>query len=211
MKYWTFFSEQARKPTGIFGRFYMSRVFEKGNAELNALMFETVPMEENDHVLEIGCGTGMLIKHIADNLSQGLIEGIDFSKQMVAMARKKNKKHLNSGQVKIHLGDFEQAEFEANSFDKIYTAHTIYFWKKPGDTIAKIHRILRPGGRLVIGFRDKSEMEKMPLNKDIFKYYSAQDLKELLVNHGALAEIDIVFKKSDQITNYCAVCMKSKT
>ena len=209
MKYWDFFSEQARKPTGIFGRFYMSRVFEKGNAELNELMFETVSVEENNHVLEIGSGTGMLIKHMAENLSKGFIEGIDFSKQMVAMARKKNKKHINSGKVKIHLGDFEQAEFEANSFDKIYTVHTIYFWKKPDDTIAKIHRILRPGGRLVIGFRDKSEMDKMPLNKDIFKNYSAYDLKELLLKHGGLVDIDVVFKKSDQITNYCAVCTKS--
>ncbi len=129
---------------------------------------------------------------------------------MVAMAHRNNKKHINSGKVKIHLGDFEQAKFDADSFDKIYTVHTIYFWKNPGDTIAKIHRILKPGGRLAIGFRDKSEMEKMPLNKDIFKYYSAHDLKELLLNHGALDDIEVVYKKDDPKMNYCAVCTKAK-
>jgi hypothetical protein len=50
MNFTTYFSRQARKPAGIFGRFYMSRVFEKGNAELNALMYETLSIQENDHV-----------------------------------------------------------------------------------------------------------------------------------------------------------------
>jgi len=62
MSFSTFFSKQARKPTGIFGRFYMSRVFEKGNAELNALVYEALSIRENDHILEIGFGTGTLIK-----------------------------------------------------------------------------------------------------------------------------------------------------
>lgn len=62
MNFTTYFSKQARKPTGIFGRFYMSRVFEKGNVELNALMYETLSIRDNDHILEVGFGTGLLIK-----------------------------------------------------------------------------------------------------------------------------------------------------
>jgi len=78
MSFSKFFSKQARKPTGIFGRFFMSRVFEKGNTELNALMYETLSIRENDHVLEIDFGTGTLIKKIAEHLDSGLVEGIDF-------------------------------------------------------------------------------------------------------------------------------------
>ncbi|MBU4565714.1 MAG: class I SAM-dependent methyltransferase [Desulfarculus sp.] len=210
MNYSTYFSKQARKPTGIFGRFRMSRIFEKGNAELNALVFKTVSVEDNDHALEIGSGTGTLIKDIADTISKGLIEGIDFSKPMVSIARKKNKKHINGGKVKIHLGDFDQVVFDPNSFDKIFTVNTVYFWKNPDATIAEIHRILKPGGKLVIGFHDKSEMKKMPLNKDVFKYYSTHDFQELLLNHGGLDNIEIVSKSGGQKVSYCAVCMKSE-
>ena len=210
MNYSTYFSKQARKPTGIFGRFHMSRIFEKGNAELNALTFETVSVEENDHALEIGSGTGTLIEHIAGGISKGLIEGIDFSKPMVARARKNNRKHINNGKVKIHLGDFDEAVFDPNSFDKIFTVNTVYFWKNPDATISRIHRVLKPGGNLVIGFHDKSEMKKMPLSKDVFKYYSTHDLQELLLNHGGLDNIDIVSKGGGQKVSYCAVCMKSE-
>ena len=131
MNFAAYFSKQARNPTGIFGRFYMSRVFEKGNAELNALMYETLSIRENDNVLEIGFGTGTLIKKIAALLDNGLVEGVDFSKPMVAIAQKKNRKHINNGKAKIHLGDFDEVLFDDNSFDKIFSVNTIYFWKNP--------------------------------------------------------------------------------
>lgn len=206
----TYFSKQARKPTGIFGRFYMSRVFEKRNFELNSLTYDTLSIRENDHALEIGSGTGALIKEIADHLSNGLIEGVDFSKTMVALAQKKNRKHINNGKVKIHLGDFDEIPFDFNCFDKVFSVNTIYFWKNPNTSISKIYRILKPGGKMIIGFHDKDEMEKMPLNRDIFKYYSTHDIKELLSVHGSLNDIDIISKNGKQKTCYCAVGTKLK-
>jgi ubiquinone/menaquinone biosynthesis C-methylase UbiE len=208
MNFATYFSKQARKPTGIFGRFYMSRVFEKGNAELNALMYETLSVRENDHILEIGFGTGTLIKKIAAHLDNGFVEGIDFSKSMVVIAQKKNRKYINNGKVKIHLGDFDEALFDDNYFDKIFSVNTIYFWKNPDTTISKICRILKPGGKLFIGFHDKSEMEKMPLNRDVFQYYSAHDITQLLSIDGSLTNIDIISKKGKQNICYCAVGTK---
>ena len=208
MNYSKYFSEQARKPTGIFGRFYMSRVFEKGNSELNALMFETLSVRENDHVLEIGSGTGALIKEIADHLTKGLIEGIDFSKPMVEIAQKKNRKHIKSGKVKIHAGDFDQMRFDADCFDKIFSVNTIYFWKNPQQTISRIYRILKPGGSLIIGFHAKSDMENMPLNRDVFQYYSTHDLVELLSNNGPLNDVEIISKKGTQKACHCAIGTK---
>ena len=208
MNFATYFSKQAREPTGIFGRFIMSRVFEKGNAELNALIYETLYIRGNDHLLEIGFGTGTLINKIATLLDDGLVEGIDFSKSMVAIAQKKNRKHINNRKVKIHLGDFDEVLFDDSYFDKILSVNTIYFWKNPDTTISKICRILKPGGKLFIGFHDKSEMEKMSHNMDVFQYYSIQDLTELISIHGSMNNIDIISKKGKQRTCYCAIGTK---
>ncbi|MCB2228874.1 MAG: class I SAM-dependent methyltransferase [Desulfarculaceae bacterium] len=211
MNYATFFSRQARKPTGVFGRFYMSRVFEKGNAELNDLTFESLAVAANEHILEIGCGTGLLIKRIAGHETGALIEGIDFSKSMVALAHKNNRRHIKRGKVAIHLGDFAQVTFQPDAFDKVFTVNTVYFWKNPEAILAKIHRVLKPGGRLIIGFHEKSEMEKMPLNKDVFKYYSTQDMKELLAGHGSLEDTEVISRKGARKVSYCAVCSKAVT
>ena len=208
MNFATYYSKQARKPTGMFGRFYMSRVFEKTNAELNALMYEALSIRENDHVLEIGFGTGSLIKKIAALLDNGLVEGIDFSKSMVAIAQKKNRKHIDNGRAKIHLGDFDEVLFDDNSFDKIFSVNTIYFWKNPDTTISNISRILKPGGKIFVGFHAEDELSKMPLSRDVFQFYSTHDLTQLLSIHGSLKKIEIISKKGKQKTCYCAVGTK---
>jgi len=203
-----YFSKQARKPSGIFGRFYMSRLFEKGNAELNIHLYNTLSIEPDDHVLEIGFGTGTLIGKIAENIDSGLIEGIDFSTSMVSIARNKNQKHIKSGKVKIHLGDFDNFHLNDNSFNKVFSVNTIYFWKKPKSVISKMYRILKPGGKLIIGFHEKSEMGKMPLNRDVFQYYSTSELADLLSIDGSLNSVDIISKKGKSMSCHCAVATK---
>jgi len=41
---------------------------------------------------------------------------MDFSNPIVAIAQKKNRKHIKSGRVKVQLGDFDKVEFRPNSF-----------------------------------------------------------------------------------------------
>ncbi|MCP4746820.1 MAG: class I SAM-dependent methyltransferase [Desulfobacteraceae bacterium] len=208
MGYYSFFSKQARKPSGLFGRFFMSHLFEKGNAELNALVYENLSIRSGDHALEIGFGTGKLIQTIAGQLDKGAIEGIDFSKTMVKIAKKKNRKHLRSGKVRFHLNDFNQASFADNCFDKIFTVNTLYFWQNPKTAISRIHRILKPGGKVVIGFIEKKDLEKMPLSKDVFQYYTLQNVTELLSVHGSMKNTQIFSKKVNSRTCYCAVAEK---
>ncbi len=206
-----YISNQYRKPSGIIGRFIMSRFFEIGNAELNNLVFETLSLTEQDHVLEIGFGPGTLIKRAAEFLSDGIIEGIDLSESMVATALKKNRKHINSGKAKIQLGDIEKVPFENNRFDKIFTVNTIYFWENPSTAISKISHILKPGGKLIIGFHDRREMEKISLDMEVFRFYSKDNISELLSVHGSLNEIDIISKRGKHNTCYCVSGTKINT
>jgi len=208
MNFTTYFSKQARKPTGLFGRFYMSLLFDKGNVELNNHVYETLSVRANDHILEIGFGTGALARIIADELTTGVIEGADFSKAMFKIAKKKNRRHINNGKVKFHLGDFEELAFDSDCFDKVFSVNTIYFWKKPGAIISKITRILKPGGRLVIGYHEKNEMEEMSLDKNVFKYYSVPELENLLISNGSLVNIRTISKKGKGKTCYCTVGTK---
>jgi hypothetical protein len=56
MSFIDFFSRQARKPSGIFGRLVMSVIFDVGNARLNRFVNEVMSVRADDHILEIGFG-----------------------------------------------------------------------------------------------------------------------------------------------------------
>jgi ubiquinone/menaquinone biosynthesis C-methylase UbiE len=208
MRFSSYFSKQAKKPSGIFGRFFMSRIFDKGNLELNNFVKETLSIKKSDHILEIGCGTGSLIKIIADELENGIVEGIDFSKTMISMAKKKNKKHIGNKKAIIRLGNFDQLQFENNSYDKIFSVNTIYFWKNPVISISKAFDLLKANGMIVLGFHNKEEMEKMNLDENIFQLYSLQDVINLLKTDKILKEVEIISKKGQDKVNYCAIGIK---
>ena len=208
MSFKTFFSEQARKPSGLFGRFVMSRIFDYGNNTLNDFMQELLLLQENDHILEIGFGTGELITKMVKLINKGLIEGIDLSNTMVAIAEKKNKKYIAEGKVIIRQGNFEETAYNDNSFDKICCSNTIYFWPDPDNCIKKILRILKPGGKVILAFEDKEQLERRSLNTNVFHFYSQDEIKNLLSHNGFSESIDILSKEIKSQRYHCAVAVK---
>jgi ubiquinone/menaquinone biosynthesis C-methylase UbiE len=209
MRFATFFSNQARKPTGLFGRFVASQIFKKGNAEMNAFIYDSLPISEGDHVLEIGFGPGELIHAMADCVDSGRVEGVDFADTMLAVAQRKNRDHMRSGKVRLRLGDFDAMSFDDCRFDTIVTVNTVYFWQNPEATIAKIADLLRPGGRLAIGFHEKAEMQDPKLSRDVFRFYSHRDMQALLADCGAFEDIGVTSRKGKTRTLFCAVGIKS--
>jgi ubiquinone/menaquinone biosynthesis C-methylase UbiE len=208
MSFKSFFSKQAKRPSGLFGRLVMSKVFDLGNVMLNDFMKELLSPEENDHILEIGSGTGKLINEMAKRVDKVFIEGIDFSKTMVAVAQKKNRKHISSGKVNIRHGDFEKIAYRDNSFDKICSANTIYFWSAPDDYVKKIFRILKPDGKLVLAFEDIKQLEKRQLSTDVFHLYSRDQIEDLLQRNGLGKNIDMLSRDVKSKRYNCAVAVK---
>ncbi|MGD8739411.1 MAG: class I SAM-dependent methyltransferase [Desulfobacterales bacterium] len=208
MNFKTFFSEQARKPSGLFGRWVMARIFDLGNAALNDFMKELISLKENDHVLEIGFGTGKLIFNMAKQVKKGVIEGIDLSDTMVAIAEKKNKKYIAQGRVIIRQGNFAETAYGHNRFDKICSANTVYFWPQPDNYIKKILRILKPGGKLILAFEDINQLESRQLNTTVFHFYHQDEIVTLLSRNGFSRSIEVVSKEKRSLRYHCAVAVK---
>ncbi len=177
-------SLQARKPSGLIGRFVMTKIFNSGNADLNTFVKECLALESRDKVLELGFGPGKLINEMANITTEGTVEGIDFSKAMLNQAKRENAGHIASGRVLLHECECSSLPFEDGAFDKICSTNTLYFWKKPEDYFSEMYRVLRPGGKVVIGFRDDEQMSNLDLSEDIFSSFSKNDMVNLLLNAG---------------------------
>ncbi len=202
------FSLQARKPSGWFGRVVMSRIFNKGNADLNNFIKDLLDLQENDRVLEIGFGPGMLLHQMAQITTKGLVEGIDFSEAMLAQAGKVNKQDISNKRVKIQKGNCHDLPYSQGTFDKVCTSNTVYFFEDPIGNFQEIFRIVKPGGKLVVGFRDKAQMKNLPLSDDVFNAYTRDEVKLFLLNAG-FSDVRIEEKEGKPLALYCAVATKA--
>lgn len=208
MSFSKFFSEQARRPNGLFGRTIMSLVFDRGNAFLNDFVSELMSVQPYDRIIEIGFGTGNLIKKMAQHIDKGFIEGVDLSGTMVSIAQKRNKDSIGKGKVKIFKGNFDEIAYEKEIFTKACSVNTLYFWLKPQHTAKKIAKILKPEGKLILAFEDIKQLEQKKLDKNIFHLYTKSEVKNLLINAGFESDVSVQSRKRGKSVFHCVVAKK---
>jgi len=208
MRFSTFFSRQAQKPSGWFGRIVMPRIFDIGNERLNRLVYEMLRPQPGDHILDLGCGTGKLIHKIACRTDSCVVEGLDFSEAMVAIARRRNRGHISKAKAVIHLGDVDRMPFQADSFSKICSVNTIYFWSDLESTARKILRLLVPGGVLFLGFEDRFQMDQRPLDPDVFRIFEAAEVETILMNTGFVRDVSTRSIEKGSSVVHCTVATR---
>jgi len=92
------------------------------------LFYELMSVQVNDRIIEIGFGTGKLIRKMAKHIDSGLIEGVDLSSTMVSIAQKRNKNDIAEGKVKIIESNFDEILYEKDWFTMACSINTLYFW-----------------------------------------------------------------------------------
>jgi len=201
-------SSQARKPSGIIGRYVMTKLFNRGNTDLNSFVKEMLDLKKDDRILEIGFGPGKLINEMAEITTEGVVEGIDFSVAMMKQASKVNKQHILNGKVRLQKEECSSLPFDNESFDKLCSTNTLYFWKEPDKYFKEMFRVIKSGGKIVIGFRDDKQMSSLNLSKDIFTTYSQDEVVGMLSNAG-FSGSRITEKEGTPFISYCAVATKA--
>ncbi|HXW51231.1 MAG TPA: bifunctional demethylmenaquinone methyltransferase/2-methoxy-6-polyprenyl-1,4-benzoquinol methylase UbiE [Candidatus Acidoferrales bacterium] len=96
-------------------------------------------------VLDLCCGTGGLTRELARHVPDGAVTGIDFSDNMLAVARS----HRTPANVTYVQGDVLSLPFEDGSFDAAAMGFSLRNVADIGACLREISRILRPGGAFV--------------------------------------------------------------
>ncbi|WP_347219263.1 class I SAM-dependent methyltransferase [Chryseobacterium sp.] len=138
----------------------------------------TLLIEDDQNILEIGHGNAGHLKHIL-SLAQGLkYTGIDISETMHLEAKKLNKEFENKSEFVLYEG--KKLPFDDQSFDKIFTVNTVYFWEDPVEFLNEICRVLKDNGTFVLTFGQRDFMEKLPFTAYNFTLYNNDDMEELV-------------------------------
>ncbi|KAL4746065.1 hypothetical protein BDW72DRAFT_185701 [Aspergillus terricola var. indicus] len=115
------------------------------------------------YVLDAGCGVGHVAIHLASK--HGLrIEGIDIVEHHLLKARRNIfRSGLPKSQIAVQRMDYHHLEnFEAETFDGIYTMETFVHATDPEAVLAGFSRILKPGGHLSLFEYDHELDETSP-------------------------------------------------
>lgn len=109
-------------------------------------ILERLPLLGDEHVLDLGCGTGRVTSDIAARVPRGRVIGLDRSESMLATARAWLGEHAPA--VKLVLADGAALPFN-RAFDAVFSGATFHWIHDHAALFRSIVTALRPGGRLV--------------------------------------------------------------
>ncbi|MGE5612489.1 MAG: bifunctional demethylmenaquinone methyltransferase/2-methoxy-6-polyprenyl-1,4-benzoquinol methylase UbiE [Bacillota bacterium] len=122
-------------------------------------------VKPTDVVVDVACGTGDLALRFAIAKPRKVI-GIDFTHEMLPLA--KRKVNENRADVSLACGDAMQLPLPDGCADVVSIAFGIRNVSTPEAVVAEFHRILRPGGRLIIL---EFSLPKNPVLRGIYNFY----------------------------------------
>jgi arsenite methyltransferase len=130
-----------------------------GKLRLRDKMIDSVSWRGDEQVLDVGCGHGLMLIGAAKRLTTGHALGIDIWQQ-VDQASNNPQATLENAQregvvdrVELKDSDARELPFMDKSFDVVlssFAIHNIYDTVGREKAIREIHRVLKPGGQLVL-------------------------------------------------------------
>jgi ubiquinone/menaquinone biosynthesis C-methylase UbiE len=123
-----------------------------GAERVRRALLERLAVGSRDRVLELGFGSGRLLFAVAVRAAQGFVAGVEPEAYALRHASRRCERLVREGRVRLlHGSSRDLSAFGAASFDKVYGVHVTDFWEDPLPHLGEIRRVLRPGGRLLLG------------------------------------------------------------
>lgn len=178
----------ARKPVGELGEQILERM-NKSHETMAQWGVSHFEINDNDRILDIGCGGGKNIERFAKQITTGKVIGLDYSEVSVEKSSKLNEKAIEEGKVEVIQGSVSQMPFEDDTFDIITGFETIYFWPDFINDLKEVNRVLKKDGLVFFcneAVYREGEMEKYEDLVELLdmKIYSEDVLKESLEKTG---------------------------
>jgi malonyl-CoA O-methyltransferase len=112
-----------------------------------ACLAELLPPHPCPRVLELGCGTGLFSRHLAQAYPDGDLVLTDIAPSMIEECRR-NLDTLGHGRFGFAVMDASRPR-QHGDFDLIATSMTLHWLSDPIATLGRLQALLRPGGTLI--------------------------------------------------------------
>lgn len=123
--------------------------YARSGVELWPLFLSGVELNADDRVLDLGCGTGVRTRSLAESVPRGSVVGIDLSPRMIARAQE-GAARAGLTNVEFVAADAQVFPFDEDVFDLVISSFGSMFYVDPVAAFANVRRGLRPGARVAL-------------------------------------------------------------
>jgi ubiquinone/menaquinone biosynthesis C-methylase UbiE len=183
-----FIARQASLPTGLLGR-ALGAIMAMETRALNDQVLRQLAIVPGERILEIGFGHGRTLERAAKAHPEARFAGIDHASDVVTALARRCAALVEGGRLELIAGDSRALPWPDGSFDGVFAVHTIYFWRQAERDLAEVRRVLQPGGRLVIAFRERTPEAEAAFPPDIYLFRSKEEVTDLLRAVGLSATL----------------------
>jgi ubiquinone/menaquinone biosynthesis C-methylase UbiE len=120
-------------------------------------------------ILDVGCGTGEITARLAELYPRASLVGVDLIERHLELARLRCREF--GGRVSFRAADAFALPFADATFDLVVCRHMLQAVPRPGDAIAEMVRVLRPGGRLHLLVEDYGMIHMHPTRLDVDRFW----------------------------------------
>lgn len=153
-------------------------------ADMYTPLIEVIHKVKGENLLDLGCGNGnLLVQLVKDGYA---LTGVDLSEAMIEQARQRLDDY-----AELIVADAEYLPFPADAFDVLVCNASFHHYPDPEAVLKEMHRVLRPGGTLLIGECYMSQPLRAVMNVLIrfspdgdHHFYGKRELSSLLETHG---------------------------
>lgn len=157
-------------------------------------LLRRLELRSGDRLLDVGCGTGVLLDQISHRWPASRPHGIDPSGGMLRRARQRL-----GDRVHLIQGDGAALPFADGSFGTVVSSSSLRYWPDAGAGFQEIARVLQPAGRLLLldwcgdAIRHRLLGRWLTLTGRVGgKLYRPEELKDLLAVAGFRAEVQCI-------------------
>ena len=151
---------------------------EDHHSDITEQAIALMDLQPTDRILDLGCGTGWASRRLARIATEGEVVGIDVADEMLRRAEQVSAEIKN---VRYLWGSAENIPAQDNSFTKVLSVESFYYYADQGKALDELRRVMAPGGRLFI---------LINLYKD--NYYLLRWVSELKVPVQACSESEYI-------------------
>jgi SAM-dependent methyltransferase len=155
---------------------------------------DALHLQADDELLDVACGSGAFLAQHATRARR--VAGIDLSDIQIDLAHRHLADRIAAGTADIVKGDASNLPWPDGSFTAAMCISAFEVFPDPEQVLSEIHRVLRPGGRVVLnmGARVPPDTQTQRL-WDALWVWSENDVQRM-VEHAGFSNVTMDYRRS---------------